>query len=586
MVLDKDGSFDVKLLKLLLENSLEGVVLVDRRSIVRQVNQAFSAMTGFTPDSVENKSIFRLFSAESRVDFFDPIREDLWQDGYWQGDVEQTLVNDYPLNGFLKVSAILPKSGPVRYYLCQFSEQKRQEWRRSSKRAVAAQDPITKLATLPVFTDRLNQAVSNASRYARSVGVMMLDLDRFRLINDSLGRDRGDELLCIVAQRLTHCLRESDSVARIGADEFGLLLSDIDEGPGAVRNSGFVAQKVYEALSEPVVLGDEVVEVTAAVGITLYPQDGENPEDLLKNAETALSHARKGGSRNNYQFFSYKMAEVARQRFALESSLRQAVDRGELCLYYQPQVDLKSGLVIGAEALLRWIHPEQGIISPVEFIPVAEETGLILPIGDWVMRTACRQMAAWRDMGLPEIRVGVNLSAVQFQRQDIEKIVKESLDETGIDPKNLDLEITESAIMEDVEKAIVVLNRISDLGVRLSIDDFGTGYSSLSQLRHFPFKTLKIDRSFVRSITEDKGDKAIVNAIIAMAHSLDQTVIVEGVETVAQLGIMRDLSCNEMQGYLFSAPVPVEKLTEMLQGGKHLQETLDTIVDPNSNGTG
>ncbi|MBF0446347.1 MAG: EAL domain-containing protein, partial [Magnetococcales bacterium] len=310
-----------------------------------------------------------------------------------------------------------------------------------------------------------------------------------------------------------------------------------------------------------------------------------NPEELLNNAKTALTHARQG-SRNNYQFFSHKMADVARRRFALESSLREAVVSEQLHLYYQPQLDLKTGQIIGAEALLRWIHPEQGIISPAEFIPVAEETGLILPIGDWVIRTACRQMAIWRDMGLRSIRVGVNLSAVQFQRQDIEQVVRESLDETGIDPGDLDLEITESAIMDDVKKAVLILNRIGDMGVKLSIDDFGTGYSSLSQLRHFPFKTLKIDRSFVNSIAIDKGDKAIVNAIIAMAHSLNQTVIVEGVETVAQLKIMQDLSCNEMQGFLFSAPIQVDKFTEMLKNGIDLKYAVDKANNPNDKAKG
>ncbi|MBF0193576.1 MAG: bifunctional diguanylate cyclase/phosphodiesterase [Magnetococcales bacterium] len=579
MVVKNEGSFDEKLLNLLLENSLEGVMLVDRHGIVCRVNQAFVTMTSLGQDSIESKSVVRMLKTGNINDFFDPIREGLWQDGFWQGDIQQTLVNDRIIKGFLKVSAVLPKSGPVRYYLCQLAEHGHLELVRAGGQAITARDNLTKLATLPVFTDRLLQAVANAHRQEQSVGVMILDLDRFHQVNDSLGTKLGDELLCLIAGRLTNCLRDSDSVARIGADEFGMLLSDIDEGPGAVRNSGFVAQKVYEALAQPVELGGKSIEVTAAVGITLFPQDGRNPEELLNNAKTALSHARQG-SRNNYQFFSHKMADVARRRFALESSLREAVEGGQLHLYYQPQIDLKTGKIIGAEALLRWIHPEQGVISPVEFIPVAEETGLILPIGDWVIRTACRQVAIWRDMNLPPVRVGVNLSAVQFQRQDIEKVVKESLAETGIDPGYLDLEITESAIMDDVKKAVLILNRIGDMGVKLSIDDFGTGYSSLSQLRHFPFKTLKIDRSFVNAIANDEGDKAIVNAIIAMAHSLNQTVIVEGVETVAQLEIMQNLNCNEMQGYLFSAPVKVDKFTELLKNGVELKHVVEKASDP------
>ena len=576
---EKGGSLDEKLLKLLLENSLEGVMVVDRRGVVRQANQACYAITRLSIDQIEKRSVLRLFKSREVDAFFEPVLEALWHVGFWNGHIQQQLINGHTVTCFLKVSTILPKNGPVQYYLCQFSEHEREERLVSTVNNISAHDPLTKLATLPVFTDRLKQAISNAARHERSVGVMRLDLDRFHLINDSLGRECGDTMLCVVAERLLGCLRESDSVARIGADEFGLILSDIDEGPGAVRNTGFVAKKIYEALAAPIQLGGELVEITAALGLTLYPQDGVKTSELMTNAETALTHARHK-SRNTYEFFSLKMAEVARRRFALESNLRQAVDRGELCLYYQPQVDLESGKVIGAEALIRWIHPKQGVISPVEFIPLAEETGLILPIGEWVIKTACRQIAAWRDMNLPEIRVGVNLSAVQFQRQDIEKIVVESLAETGINPGSLDLEITESAIMDDVKKAVIMLNRISALGVKLSIDDFGTGYSSLSQLRHFPFKTLKIDRSFVLSITDDDGDKAIVNAIVAMAHSLDQTVIVEGVETEAQLGIMRNLHCNEMQGYLFSAPVPVEELTAMLKDGKHLQKQVQITAGP------
>ncbi|MBF0382776.1 MAG: EAL domain-containing protein [Magnetococcales bacterium] len=583
MVVKKEGSFDEKLLNLLLENSLEGVLLVDRRGVVSQINQAFVKMTGLQQDVIESKSIVRILKTGNVHEFFDPIREDLWQCGFWQGEVQQTLVNDRIIKGYLKVSAVLPQNGPVRYYLCQLAEHGQIDLSYGGGQAISAKDRLTNLATLPVFTDRLLQAVANAHRHEQSVGVMILDIDRFHQINDSLGTELGDKLLCLIADRLTSCLRDSDSVARVGADEFGMLLTDIDEGPGAVRNSGFVAQKVYEALAEPVELGGKIIEVTAAVGITLFPQDGRNPEELLNNAKTALAHARRG-SRNNYQFFSHKMADVARRRFALESSLREAVDSGQLHLFYQPQLDIKSGRIVGAEALLRWIHPEQGIISPMEFIPVAEETGLILPIGDWVIRTACRQIAIWRDMNLPGVRVGVNLSAVQFKRQDIEKVVRESLDETGIDPGNLDLEITESAIMDDVQKAVLILNHIGDMGVKLSIDDFGTGYSSLSQLRHFPFKTLKIDRSFVNSIASDEGDKAIVNAIIAMAHSLNQTVIVEGVETVEQLEIMQNLSCNEMQGFLFSAPVEVDKFTEMLKNGVELKHVVDKAANTNNNG--
>jgi diguanylate cyclase (GGDEF)-like protein len=398
---------------------------------------------------------------------------------------------------------------------------------------------------------------------------MLLDLDRFKLINDSLGHKVGDQVLRTVASRLHSCLRTSDTVARVGADEFALLLSDINGEAEAVRNAGLVARKIYESLAKPLPLGEVDVELSTAMGITLFPQDGQGVRDLMKFAETALGHARQKGW-NSYQFFSAEMTETARKRFALESSLRGALDRGELCLFYQPQVELSTGRVIGAEALIRWRDPKRGLISPAEFIPVAEETGLIVPIGEWVLRTACRQLAEW--MKLERIRVGVNISAAQFQRQNLDVLVKQLIDEYHLEPNLLDLEITESAIMADVQRAVATLNKISALGVRLSIDDFGTGYSSLSQLRQFPFQTLKIDRSFVKDIGTDSSDAAIVSAIIAMAHSLNQTVIAEGLETSEQLAIMRKLQCNEMQGYLFSAPVPPEVLTKLLSDGKRLED--------------
>ncbi len=563
------NAFEEKLLKVLLENSSEGVALVDWRGNMRRINRAFSRMTCRPHEDLEGKNIARLFPEPADRVLLDEIVETLWQDGYWSGSVHPKCVGRQEnLEKFLKISAILPSQGKVRFFLCQLSDTRLLDKNDESVRD-NAKDPLTQLATRALFLDRLEQAIAGAKRHNHSLGVLILDLDRFRLINDSLGTQLGDEMLKEVAVRLTRCLRTSDSVARIGADEFGLLLTDIDEGTGAVRNSGFVARKIYEALAEPTRLGFQDVEISVAIGITLFPQDATEAASLLKNAETALDHARRRG-RNNYQFFSADMAEAARQRFALESSLRHALEGDELRLYYQPQVDLKTGHVFGAEALIRWIHPERGMVSPAEFIPVAEETGLILPIGEWVIRTACQQIAQWQSMDLPPIRVGVNLSALQFQRQNLVFIIKDALMQTGVEPSLLDLEITESAIMEDVEKAVKMLGEISELGVHLSIDDFGTGYSSLSQLRHFPFKTLKIDRSFVSSITENSGDKAIVNAIIAMAHSLDQKVIVEGLETEEQLAILRALNCNQMQGFLFSAPVPAAELTKMLREGKRL----------------
>ncbi|MEO5333231.1 MAG: EAL domain-containing protein [Magnetococcus sp. YQC-5] len=576
----RDSLFDAKLLKILLENSEEGVVLADWRGVIVSVNDTFCRMTGFSSREVEGRHIRRLWVGSESHDLLGVIGEALWQRGSWMGSVmipDKQGASSEQMYGLLKVTAIQPESGGVRYFLAQLSRQ-------LFSTAVSQQDEpllagtswdaLTGLPNRTLFMDRLRQALSQAARRKSAVGVIFLDLDNFSPINDSLGRARGDETLRIVAQRLAGCLRTSDTVARLEADQFALLLADIDDVALAVRNLGMVAGKIYEVLDAPIVLAQTEIRLSAALGITLFPQDGQDWSVLIKNAACALQHAKRKG-RNNYQFFSAEMTEVARRRFALENSLRQALERDQLKLYYQPQVDLETGLVVGAEALARWIHPERGMISPLEFIPVAEESGLIIPIGEWVLRTACRQLAVWKKMGLPCIRVGVNLSALQFQRQDLVGIVESCLAETGIEPHCLDLEITESAIMEDIQKTLVILNKMSALGVKLSIDDFGTGYSSLSQLRHFPFTTLKIDRSFVRSIESNDGDAAIVRAIIAMAHSLKQTVVVEGLETVAQLAIMRRLRCNEMQGFLFSAPTTAEKFTEMLRLGTSLGPATD-----------
>ncbi|MEG3639754.1 putative bifunctional diguanylate cyclase/phosphodiesterase [Magnetococcus sp. PR-3] len=564
----KDQS--LRMMRTLLENSHEGILILDARGMVRQANQAFMNMTGLKQGSLNGQHILRLMPDEFREQTLENIREELWQSGFWQGSLSQSIGDGKQLTVDLKVSAVLPPDGQVRYYIAQL--------RGSSLVAEPTispeenRDDLTGLPSRILFEDRLQQAISQAKRHKNCVGAMFLGLDteRIKLIQNSLGQAATDELIKEVAVRLDDCLRTTDSVARIGEDSFALLLSDLNGHKDAVRNSSVVARKVYESLVAPVEVLGQPVEINAAMGITLFPQDGEAPRELLTNAETALNHARQRGW-NNYQFFSSEMTEAARERFELETSLRQAIDKDELILYYQPQVDLHDGSIIGAEALIRWKHSERGLISPGLFIPVAEETGLIVPIGEWVMRTAVKQIGTWQKMGLKPVRMGINLSALQFKRQDLAALVKELLDEHQVDPSLVDLEITESAIMDDVDRAIDMLNRISALGVKLSIDDFGTGYSSLSQLRQFPFQTLKIDRSFVTDL-ESSGDKAIVSAIIAMAHSLEQTVIVEGLETNAQLSIMKELKCNEMQGFLFSKPLPPDEFTALLQEGRKLED--------------
>lgn len=430
---------------------------------------------------------------------------------------------------------------------------------------LAYHDSLTNLPNRALLLDRLNQVLTRLPWRKRVAAVLFLDLDHFKHINDTLGHPAGDLLLVAVSERLQACLRDGDTIARLGGDEFAIILADI----ARAEDVGKVAQKIVDTMSKRFVLKDQELFITASVGISLYPNDGEDAETLLKNADTAMYRA-KGQGRNNYQIYSAALNANAFERLAMESSLRQALERKEFLLHYQPQVNLNTGQVIGIEALMRWRHPDLGLVSPTKFIPIAEETGLIIPIGEWVLRTACAQNKAWKDSGLPPIVVSVNMSARQFQQKNLVGMVSQVLRETRLDAKYLELELTESILMQKEEPFLAMLTELSSMGIALSIDDFGTGYSSLSYLNRFPINILKIDQSFVNNITKNPNDAVIVTAIITLAHSLDMKAIAEGVETAEQLEFLRSLHCDGMQGYLFSQPLPADEVTKLLAEGKHL----------------
>jgi diguanylate cyclase (GGDEF)-like protein/PAS domain S-box-containing protein len=416
---------------------------------------------------------------------------------------------------------------------------------------LAYHDALTGLPNRLLFNDRLTVAVAQAHRTAQRLAVLFLDLDRFKIINDSLGHTLGDRLLQGVAERLQSCVREGDTVARLGGDEFTLLL------PGIMRaiDAAKVAEKILDVLKQPYTVEGSELFVTASIGISLYPEDGVDAESLVKNADTAMYRAKEQG-RDNYQLYTPAMNARAVERLALENSLRQALARKELLLHYQPLLDLGTGRVHGVEALLRWQHPERGLVPPSDFISIAEVTGLILPMGFWILRTACAQARAWHDLGHPNLTVAVNLSARQFSQPDLGGQVKQALEETGLPARYLDLEITETNAMQNAEATIHTLRELKALGVRVSIDDFGIGYSSLNYLKRLPIDTLKIDQSFVRDITTDPDDAAIATAVIALAHTLKLKVVGEGVETEEQLAFLAARHCDRMQGYLFSKPLP------------------------------
>ena len=425
----------------------------------------------------------------------------------------------------------------------------------------ATHDALTGLPNRALLEDRLKQAISYADRYGRLMTVVFINLDGFKLVNDSLGRKAGDELLKVMAARMSECLRGVDTVVRTGGDEFVVVLYD---RPGDGTEIAPALQRLLDAIALPVQIDCQAVQVTGSMGVATYPADGADADALVMNADAAMYRAKASG-RNNFQFYAAEMNGTSRHRLAMREGLRHAIARGELHLAYQPKVDLRSGEVIGVEALIRWQHPERGLVSPTEFIPLAEETGLIVPIGEWVLRTACFQHMAWQRAGLPAFGVSVNVSARQFRERTLIEQVARALADSGLEAMFLELELTESLIMEDLESALLSMKALQAMGVQLSIDDFGTGYSSLSALKRFPIARLKIDRAFVRDIPDDDEDKAIAKAIISLGHELNLKVIAEGVENEQQLEFLRANGCDEMQGYLFSPPVTPAQLAALVK---------------------
>ncbi|MFN2452725.1 MAG: putative bifunctional diguanylate cyclase/phosphodiesterase [Pyrinomonadaceae bacterium] len=430
-------------------------------------------------------------------------------------------------------------------------------------------DTLTELPNQTYFKDRLTHELTvthggQRSQQQQQQATVFLSLDRFKKINETLGLAVGDQLLQSAAKRLAACLSKKDTVAYFGGDEFALLLADV----GGAEDIAKIARRIQETLQLPFKLGEHEIYVTTSMGISLYPDDGEDKHDLMMNASAALHRAKQQGG-DNYQFYTKDMNDRALKRLALENSLRRALEREEFLVYYQPKVCLATSQIVGMEALVRWQHPEMGLISPAEFIPLAEDTGLIVPLGQWVLRTACAQNKAWQTAGFKPLRVSVNLSSRQLQQPDLVEIVERAFTETGLDPRYLELELTESSVMQDAEYAVQVLRQLRAYGLKISVDDFGSGYSSLSYLKHLPIDILKLDQSFVSDMTTDPSNAAIVMAIITLAHNLKLEAIAEGVETEEQRSLLYLLKCDEMQGYLFSKPLPAEAFEQLLCDGQN-----------------
>ena len=551
-------------LNAIISRIAEGVVTLDARGTIVSFSRSAEAVFGYRPDEVVGRGIDQLILRGAGAE-----SEAIEQIAALAAMPETTRA----LRARRKDGAIILLEAAVSeasfanpvLYIVTIRDIDVRKHTEETIRSLAYHDPLTGLPNRPLFNDRLSQAIERARRNQQMLAVMILDLDRFKLINDFLGLASGDQVLRGVGERLVGTVRRSDTVARPGADDFLLLLPGID----GAENAAKVGQKILDTFLPSLQVDEHELHLGASLGIALFPHDGDDAETLIRNAETALYRAKEH-SRGSYQFYTTDMNATAFERLVLETQLRKALERGEMVLHYQPQVRLDSGRVVAVEALVRWFHADLGLIAPAEFIPLAEDTGLILDLGRWVLRTACAQVRPWQEQGFAHLRLAVNLSSRQFEQDDLVRSIAQVIEDAAFDPADLELELTESSIMRRPEQAVLKLQALDRLGIRLSIDDFGTGYSSLGHLKRFPIRTLKIDQSFVQDITTDANDAAIAQAIIALAESLQLKVIAEGVETREQLDLLRRYHCDEMQGYLFARPLPASELLALLESGSRL----------------
>ncbi len=556
----KQAEENLRLAANAMDNTAEGIIVYDADKRIVYVNKAFTALTGYTPEEAAGKTPDFLRPSQDDEAFYSELWDGVKQTGRWQGEAWRRRKSGETYPELRSVSAVKDSTGRTSHYVTVFNDISRFKEYETRLQFLAYHDALTHLPNRVQLQDQCKEAMLRAHRHGKQVGVLFIDLDRFKTINDSLGHAMGDRLLKAVAERLKKCVRETDTIARAGGDEFTILLDEINEP----QDAAVAAEKLLSALSKPFTLGDHELVISASIGISCYPEDGGDTQILLKNADAAMYRAKEQG-RNAYCFFSAEMNAHALETLVLTNGLRLALERNELLLHYQPRVDLTTGRIAGVEALIRWQHPERGLIPPVHFIPLAEETGLIVPIGEWVLKTACKQMRIWRDSSMPHFRMAVNLSVRQLRQAELAQRIASVLSETGLDADSLELEITESMIMQDPEETVKVLAELNAIGIALAIDDFGTGYSSLSYLKRFPIDYLKIDQSFVRGIPADADDVAITKTIIAVAKSLELRLIAEGIETHEQLAFLKAEGCKEGQGYLFSKPLPAENLEQLLR---------------------
>jgi diguanylate cyclase (GGDEF)-like protein/PAS domain S-box-containing protein len=545
----------------ILETIQEGYFEVDLNGNFTFFNDSMCRIIGYSKEELLGMSHKQLTNKETAKEVFQAFNK-VYTTGEPSKAFDWQIIRKNGDKRYVEASVSLQKDSsgkPTGFkgIVRDITERKRTE---QQINYMATHDILTGLPNRLMFSQLLNQAIRSAQRHKRQLAVLFIDLDSFKTINDALGHEAGDRLLKEMARRFKRSLRAEDVVGRLGGDEFVILTEEVDE----LSQIANVAQKILANTIQPMSLQGEECRVTASIGISIYPGDGTDEQTLIKNADMAMYFAKEEG-KNNYQFYSKDIQSLSNRRFSIETNLRRALERNELSLKYQAKVDFKTGMITGVEALLRWKNTSIGLITPTQFIPVAEETGLIVPIGRWVMKTACAQNVAWQREGLPPICMAVNLSLRQLMDENLLKDIQAALDESGMSPKLLELEITESMVMENPAHMITVLTDIKKLGVRLAIDDFGTGYSSLAQIKNFPIDTLKVDRSFIRNLSQDSENQSITKAIITMGKNLSLTVVAEGVETQEQKDFLSGLICDEMQGFHFSKPIAPDQFAVLLR---------------------
>ncbi len=549
----------IKLLASVFDNSGEAILISDAHNRIVEVNPAFTQITGYAAEEARGRNPSMLASGRSSPEEYRQMWHAINEDGFWQGEIWDRHRDGHVYPKWLTISTIRDVAGNLSHYIASFTDITARKAAEERIHYLAHHDPLTRLPNRTHLQARLEQAIATARREDRRLAVLFIDMDHFKHINDSLGHHVGDKLLVEVASRLRDSVRDSDVVARLGGDEFVVVLTDVAQDTVAA-----VAAKLIKNLSRSYVLDDHTLHSTPSIGISLFPEDGADVETLMKNADTAMYHAKEAG-RNNFQFFTAAMNASATERILLEGHLRRAIEKGEFVLHYQPQIDVASGRPCGVEALVRWQHPERGLLSPLKFVPIAEETGLIVQLGEWVLDTALGELARWRTAGLDGIRMAVNLSAHQLRDPQLVPRIASLLALHGLRGGDLELEITESVAMKNPQATTRLLTHLRELGIELAIDDFGTGYSSLSYLKQLPLDRLKLDRSFVMDIEHDPNDAAISAATISLAHSLGLSVVAEGVETASQYDFLKGLDCDVVQGYFFSRPLPAAEVEAFLR---------------------